>query len=292
MAEEKHRRPIIGFISAFFITAGLAGVAGAIVYAAREYDTRSAEQTDAIREQTTEIHRAELHKGREEKAAAYTRLTEAAAKIAAVKAAGAAPDQMQAEVAEFRALAWGPASITGGRDVDTALTLFAKAIDLNADTGQLQQLSVDLAQVCANDTGELEDDKRGSDYPANAEILARMQEIVRGPEAQHAAGLWLGLVDDGKYADSWKSASASLQSAVTQEQWETRIGGLRKALGAPGPRKFKGEEYAKSAPGAPEAEHIVLQYETSFAEKDGATETVTTVCDKDGSWRVSGYSVK
>jgi hypothetical protein len=38
--------------------------------------------------------------------------------------------------------------------------------------------------------------------------------------------------------------------------------------------------------------NVVLQYQTSFANKKDAVETVTPMRDKDGQWRVSGYYIK
>jgi hypothetical protein len=36
---------------------------------------------------------------------------------------------------------------------------------------------------------------------------------------------------------------------------------------------------------------VVLKFDTSFANKKVAVETVTPMLDKDGKWRVSGYFV-
>jgi hypothetical protein len=35
-----------------------------------------------------------------------------------------------------------------------------------------------------------------------------------------------------------------------------------------------------------------MEYDTSFANKKSATETVTPMLDNDGQWRVSGYFIK
>ena len=47
-----------------------------------------------------------------------------------------------------------------------------------------------------------------------------------------------------------------------------------------------------SLPGAPDGEYVVLQFDTSFANKKEAVETVTPMLDKDGKWKVSGYYIK
>ena len=46
------------------------------------------------------------------------------------------------------------------------------------------------------------------------------------------------------------------------------------------------------APGAPDGEYVVIQYEASFENKASAVETITPMLDKDGQWRVSGYFMK
>jgi hypothetical protein len=40
----------------------------------------------------------------------------------------------------------------------------------------------------------------------------------------------------------------------------------------------------------PDGNHVVIKYNMSFQEKKSAAETVTPMLDKDGKWRVAGYS--
>ena len=110
--------------------------------------------------------------------------------------------------------------------------------------------------------------------------------------AQKSAEQWLALVDAGKYAESWKTAAAYFQTAVSQDQWEHAIVAVRKPLGDLVSRKLKSAQYTKSLPGAPDGEYVVLQFDTSFANKKEAVETVTPMLDKDGKWKVSGYYIK
>jgi len=46
------------------------------------------------------------------------------------------------------------------------------------------------------------------------------------------------------------------------------------------------------APGAPDGEYVVIQYDSSFENKTEAVETVTPMLDPDGVWRVSGYYIR
>ena len=110
--------------------------------------------------------------------------------------------------------------------------------------------------------------------------------------AQHTSDAWLAIIDSGKYADSWDEASQFFKGAITKTKWEAALHGVRDPLGKVVSRKFKSANYAKTLPGAPEGEYVVIQYETSFEHKPSATETVTPMLDKDGKWRVSGYYIK
>jgi hypothetical protein len=66
----------------------------------------------------------------------------------------------------------------------------------------------------------------------------------------------------------------------------------RAPLGAVRARKIKGATYTKTLPGAPDGEYVVIQYDTSFENKESAVETITPMLDKDATWRVSGYYIK
>ena len=111
-------------------------------------------------------------------------------------------------------------------------------------------------------------------------------------EAQKSAEQWLSLIDAGKFAESWKTAAEYFQATVSQDQWQRLLDAVRKPLGALVSRQLKSAKYTKSLPGAPDGGYVVLQFETTFANKKDAVETVTPMLDKDGRWRVSGYYIK
>jgi hypothetical protein len=107
-----------------------------------------------------------------------------------------------------------------------------------------------------------------------------------------SSGAWLSLVDEGKYPESWDQAAEYFRNAVTKEQWLASLKAVRTPLGKVVVRKLKSKKYARSLPGAPDGEYVVIQYETQFEKKKSAIETVTPMLDKDGQWRVSGYYIK
>lgn len=110
--------------------------------------------------------------------------------------------------------------------------------------------------------------------------------------AIHAAETWLDLVDRAQYAESWDAAAAFFRGAVPKEQWASQVSGARGPLGAVRSRRRTSAQAATSLPGAPDGSYVVIQYESSFANKASAVETVTPMLDPDGQWRVSGYYIR
>lgn len=116
------------------------------------------------------------------------------------------------------------------------------------------------------------------------------------PEAEkaatEAAGAWLALLDSGKYSESWQECAELFRKLVTKDRHEEATKALRTSLGKVLSREIKSTLYTTTAPGAPDAQYVIIQYKTSFENKKSAVETVTPMLDKDGKWRVSGYYIK
>ena len=119
-----------------------------------------------------------------------------------------------------------------------------------------------------------------------------MSDQDKEKAAVNASKAWLKLVDEGKYFESWDEAAQYFKNAITKEQWKTSLESVRSPLGKVLSRNLKSKKYTKTLPGAPDGEYVVIQYETSFKNKQQAIETVTPMLDKDGKWRVSGYYIK
>lgn len=122
--------------------------------------------------------------------------------------------------------------------------------------------------------------------------LATAADSGKEKAALAAAEKWIALVDEGKYAESWKEAAEYFRNAVKQEQLQQSLQAVRKPLGKIISRKVKTKTYETTLPGAPDGEYVVIQFETSFENKKAAIETITPMMDKDGTWRVSGYYIK
>jgi photosystem II stability/assembly factor-like uncharacterized protein len=127
---------------------------------------------------------------------------------------------------------------------------------------------------------------------AAAPSAARASNQAAVEQATKAADAWLKLIDQGKYGESWGDAATIFRGAITKDAWAERVGIVRKPLGAVQSRKVKKAQYVTSLPGAPDGQYVVIQYDTSFANKKSAIETVTPMKDKDGQWRVSGYYIR
>jgi hypothetical protein len=112
------------------------------------------------------------------------------------------------------------------------------------------------------------------------------------PAATSAAEAWLKLVDEQQYDESWKNAAGVFRGAVSTEDWSKAVGGVRGQVGQLVSRKLASANYTTSLPGVRDGKYVVIQFETSFANKASAVETVTPMLDDDGSWRVAGYFVK
>ncbi len=124
------------------------------------------------------------------------------------------------------------------------------------------------------------------DNTKNQEQQEAEQKAVKSAES------WLGLVDQGEYAEGWKKAATFLQNAVSQEDFAKSLTAARKPLGNLITRKLKSKEYRTSLPGAPDGAYVVIQFDTAFENKKEAVETITPMLDKDGTWKVSGYFIR
>ena len=122
--------------------------------------------------------------------------------------------------------------------------------------------------------------------------IAPAQAQATNEAAQHAAESWVALVDGAQYSESWQAAAAFFRNAVPQQKWADAVGTARGPLGPLKSRAVKSSTEAKSLPGAPDGDYVVLQFDTAFDKKAAAVETVTLLHEPDGQWRVVGYFVR
>jgi hypothetical protein len=111
----------------------------------------------------------------------------------------------------------------------------------------------------------------------------RSQVTAVTPAPDDRARQWLVLVDDKNYPQSWTEAGKAFQAHQKADAWAKQADTLRTPLGAVANRGLKSIDLSRN-------NIAVVRYDTSFAHKAAAVETVTLAYE-DGSWTVSDYSV-
>lgn len=102
---------------------------------------------------------------------------------------------------------------------------------------------------------------------------------------------WAALLDERRWNDSWSAAGTLFKSRMPEPQWASTIEGVRAPLGAVSSRALKGITKATNLPGAPDGDYEIVQFNTSFANKKDAVETV--VLGREGpAWKVDGYFIR
>jgi len=102
---------------------------------------------------------------------------------------------------------------------------------------------------------------------------------------------WLSALDSGQYEVTWNEAAPLFKKQVAKKQWVKAASGVREPLGKLQSRTLKSAAYSTNLPGAPDGEYVVLQFDSSFANKASAVETITPML-AGGVWRVSGYFIR
>lgn len=111
-------------------------------------------------------------------------------------------------------------------------------------------------------------------------------------KASESADKWLNSIDRAQFSESWSEAATYFQNNVALEEWQRTIQGVRQPLGKVYSREVASMQYTTILPGSPDGEYVVIQYNTSFENKQSAVETVTPMLDRDGTWKVAGYYIK
>ena len=110
--------------------------------------------------------------------------------------------------------------------------------------------------------------------------------------ARKAALVWLALIDDGKYRESWEQAAFLFKSKISRHCWVDTVRSTLVPLGKVRSRSFLGAAYETELPGAPDGRYVVIRYQAAFEHRESAVETVTPMLEHDGIWRVSGYFIR
>ena len=105
------------------------------------------------------------------------------------------------------------------------------------------------------------------------------------PGPDDRAKQWLTLVDDSNYADSATQMGPQAKKAET-----ATLPTVREPLGAVANRNLKDVRLSPTNPGMPAGQYAVVRYDSNFAHKANAVETVTLAMNK-GAWSVVSYRI-
>lgn len=110
--------------------------------------------------------------------------------------------------------------------------------------------------------------------------------------AQQVAKDWLALVDQGRYNESYDQASQSFKVAVGRAEWAAKAGAARARAGKLLSRRVSRATETRNPPNAARGDYVFVVYLSSFANVKSAIETVATIRDQDGKWRVVNYMIR
>jgi len=102
---------------------------------------------------------------------------------------------------------------------------------------------------------------------------------------------WLALIDAKDYGGSWDHASALFDSGVSKDRWQDMVKSVRDRMGELKSRRFDAVTLTKSLPGVPDGDYAIVRFQSVFANKAEANETITLVLEN-GSWKAGGYFIK
>lgn len=119
---------------------------------------------------------------------------------------------------------------------------------------------------------------------------------ISNPEAEKAGQLaahaWLLLLDRRDWGSAWDASSAVFRQTVPLGTWMDGIPKVREPFGALVERQPGQGMYKKTLPGRPDGDYVTVNFLTKFEKNPQVVETVTTVREPDGRWRVTGYTAR
>ncbi len=121
-------------------------------------------------------------------------------------------------------------------------------------------------------------------------VRAELTDEIQAATVETAL-LWLEVVDQGRYDESWDQTSDKFKAAMGKEEWTEKLDFYREPLGKVKSRELLDKGLFESIPNHPGLRMMVLQFNSSFEDKEFAVETVSTVSMNGGPWQVAGYFI-
>jgi hypothetical protein len=134
--------------------------------------------------------------------------------------------------------------------------------------------------------------KRAPETPkpaSDATADAAMSAMIGAASAE--SDRWLGLIDHGKFDDSWVAAAVVLQETIPQKEWSVDLAARAPKLGRMIMRERKSETYSRTLRGAPTGDYVIVTYLTKFEKVPLVEETLAVAKDAIGQWHVAGYDI-
>jgi hypothetical protein len=119
--------------------------------------------------------------------------------------------------------------------------------------------------------------------------------VVSNPEFEKAGQLtahaWLLLLDRKDWGTAWDTAGALFRQNVPLGTWMDNVPKLREPFGRFIERDDGVAIYKKNL-GNRQGDYVTVLFKSRFANKPDVVETVSTVREPDGRWRVTGYGAQ
>ena len=132
--------------------------------------------------------------------------------------------------------------------------------------------------------------------PAAAPTQQPVPGTSSNPEAEKAGQLaahaWLLLLDRRDWGSAWDASSAVFRQTVPLGAWMDGIPKVREPFGALVERQPGQALYKKTLAGRPDGDYVTVNFLSKFDKNPEVVETVTTVREPDGRWRVTGYTAR
>jgi hypothetical protein len=126
--------------------------------------------------------------------------------------------------------------------------------------------------------------------PALAQPAPAGPSTAMTPAPDDRAKQWLTLVDDKNYNEAYSQMGAAAQARIAAGNWTSKVSGVREPLGAMATRTIKAVKLTRTLPGMRDGQYATVQFDSSFAHKAAAVETVVLTSEK-GGWSVIGYFI-
>ncbi len=111
------------------------------------------------------------------------------------------------------------------------------------------------------------------------------------PSPDDRAKQWLTLLDDANYTDAYAQMSSAAKGKTAMPAWQNRLVTTRQSLGAMASRNIKDVKLTKVRPGMSDGQSATVRFDSGFAKKAAAVESVTLISEK-GGWSVTDYSIQ